>query len=451
MKKIIVFGTCFSVIKRVLFLKLNFEIVAYIGKEEGDGKKIKQVFGEQVDEITYIDIPKYEYDYILWIGNNYDEIMYKLIIELQISNKKIQSLDVVFTRWWGKTIHSFGEENPNKVFYVISRGINESVAGLFCFFNDFLLEYRYALEQGYIPVLDMQNFYTNYSEISEFGKINIWEKFFLQTNNIDLNEVYRSKNVMFAKSRSLLHQPDPFPIERAYFEETVRKYWNSVYKESLIPSKDISQSVDEEFGRMMQFAGNKKVIGISIRGVDHTRRKPFLHYVAPTYPDLINQLKILMDEWNMEFLYVNADENALIDELEMAFPGKIFFTERKRYDSYADDLDKTGVKSFSKDKPEWVTQIRFKRENDAYLRGKEYLVSTMLLAKCNAIVYSGCSSTLGALITSENFERKYFYDLGLYGFEENSYSLTPVRRDIIVNDNPESIDRLAYLNEWSEG
>lgn len=50
---------------------------------------------------------------------------------------------------------SWGNEYPDKTFYVIR--IDFPMAGLFAIVKSFLSHVEYALDKGYIPIIDMKN------------------------------------------------------------------------------------------------------------------------------------------------------------------------------------------------------------------------------------------------------------------------------------------------------
>ena len=58
-------------------------------------------------------------------------------------------------RQWAEKRVRYGKENPDKTFYVIRR--REIRAGLFSYFLQNVNDIKYALDRGWIPVVDLQN------------------------------------------------------------------------------------------------------------------------------------------------------------------------------------------------------------------------------------------------------------------------------------------------------
>lgn len=64
----------------------------------------------------------------------------------------------------------------------------------------------------------------------------------------------------------------------------------------------------------------------------------------------------------------------------------------------------------------WINYFHIDRENDFYIRSKEYLLEMGLLAKCNSFITARCSGASGVMLMAENFEHVYAFNLGLYNY-----------------------------------
>ena len=93
---------------------------------------------------------------------------------------------------------SFGDANPETIFYVIRR----RPPGWGYFSNLFHVAQGllYAEEKGYTPIVDMENYWM--SELSSVkgvdGEKNAWCYFFKQVSEYSLSQVYQSKNVILS-------------------------------------------------------------------------------------------------------------------------------------------------------------------------------------------------------------------------------------------------------------
>lgn len=79
---------------------------------------------------------------------------------------------------------TYGFRNRDKVFYVICP--SASSQGLFSIHNYVLWKVRYAIDHGYIPVVDYQNYANMYLEPQLVGKVNAWEYYFKQPTQYGL-------------------------------------------------------------------------------------------------------------------------------------------------------------------------------------------------------------------------------------------------------------------------
>lgn len=323
---------------------------------------------------------------------NYDVPMDKLVSGISLWNKFEELCD-------GDTIVSFGNKNDDKVFFVIaplSRWFNN---GLINLMNKIYRNVCYGLEKGYIPIIDMQNFYTIYHEEGELGNKNIWERYYTLKDKSDykLDDVYQSRNVIFCYS-------NPKTEQEVAKEINLSKYpFYEHIDENINMKAEILDALRRVFGRKCL---GKRVLGVSIRGSDYNLLKPKDHYVQPT----LTQFKTAIDEaivkWRIDYIYITSEEQSSLDYMYSIYNDKILTYECPLYDDYST--------SFSEE-IDVVSKIQFKRENDAFLRGKEYLVSTMLLTFCNCLI-SGMTSKINFLLNylKIDFEEIFIFDLGRY-------------------------------------
>ena len=61
---------------------------------------------------------------------------------------------------------------------------------------------KYAYDNNFVPFVDMKNFPTKYNQRKNTNNIkNVWELYFNQISNYKIDEVYKSKNVYFSKTK----------------------------------------------------------------------------------------------------------------------------------------------------------------------------------------------------------------------------------------------------------
>ena len=104
--------------------------------------------------------------------------------------------------------HYLRKGDPKKPTYYVIRRRDESV-GLFSNYIVFAGHIRYALDKGYLPVIDMKNYFNSGLVPKELlGKENVWEYFFCQPFGLSLEDVYENgENVLLSTGDVM----GPFP------------------------------------------------------------------------------------------------------------------------------------------------------------------------------------------------------------------------------------------------
>lgn len=107
-----------------------------------------------------------------------------------------------------QTQKSYGDKNPDLTFYVIRPYyflqpnvlIYRNVANLLTQYYYVLQKLSYALENGYIPVVDWKNYglMPHAENYPVNGTENSWEYYWTQPSSFTLEEVYQSKNVILS-------------------------------------------------------------------------------------------------------------------------------------------------------------------------------------------------------------------------------------------------------------
>jgi len=109
---------------------------------------------------------------------------YKMeLIDVLLRNKRIQTIIInlynkkICGKEYIEKRESYGEEFPDKTFYVIRRLNNWGLMSILVMYTQY---FQYAVKRNYIPVVDMCNVHNMYLNDEEIGKINAWDYFFEQ-------------------------------------------------------------------------------------------------------------------------------------------------------------------------------------------------------------------------------------------------------------------------------
>ncbi len=222
----------------------------------------------------------------------------------------------------------FGEENPDVIFYVIR--LFPLAAGYLCNYNYVLGYMKHAYDNGWVPVVDMENYKTMYSmDMSVHGTHNVWEYIFKQPIDIStgkrytLEEVYRSKNVILSDGSEFFYNDSGDKDVLA---------WQHIMSERVPFADEVMEHVKVEYEKVLKTIEGEKIIGVPIRGTDLNKRV-IGHPRQATPEELIEIITEKKKEWNMKFVFVNAEETNTIrivsDNVE-----DVIYTDTKRIEKY---------------------------------------------------------------------------------------------------------------------
>ena len=286
-----------------------------------------------------------------------------------------------------------GKENPDKTFYVIRRATCK--VGLFSYVMTNMGHIKFALDHGYIPVIDMQNNKNTYLAEDEIGKKNSWEFYFKQPCGYSLLDISKSKNIIL--SNGLVNHAINIPGAQIAYDDSQLALWKEIADRYVKISDEIVKEVEAKAEELFD---GKRILGVLARGTDYVRSRPRKHPVQPETEQLIAKSKEIMETYQCDKIYLTTEDQQLFCEFEAAFGDKLTSMKVERYQA---------------GKGENINDIMHAdRERDEYLNGKEYLESILLLSRCNCLVAGNAGGTQGALLFSKGYEYRYVFDLGNY-------------------------------------
>ncbi len=144
---------------------------------------------------------------------------------------KIGLWDVIRNFHYREKKASFGKNRPNDTIYIIRRIPGE--AGLFSYILTVLARIEKAVENGWIPVVDMKNYFNSYISEEEIGKVNSWEYYFEQPGDVSLAEAYSCKNVILSDGH-LMPNRARMTKELVDNKDGVLDKWRNIAKKYLI-------------------------------------------------------------------------------------------------------------------------------------------------------------------------------------------------------------------------
>jgi hypothetical protein len=253
---------------------------------------------------------------------------------------------------------------------------------------------KYAMDAGWIPIIDMQSHENTFLSADEVGNVNAWEFFFEQPCGYNLEDIKNSKNIIL--SNAIIDGKITYPSRLLTYDEMNLNMWRTLFRQFFFIKKEINIEIDKYY---QEYFKNHKVLGVICRGTDYINVKPPLHPVQPSLEELLQKVsEVFIDRKCDTIFVVTEDEDAYQTFLDH-YDEKMIKMEAKRYRN-------TGTTN--------INDVIASANDSIYLLTKEYLVSIALLSRCNCLVGGAVGGTYGALAMSDGYEYQYIFDLGVY-------------------------------------
>ena len=292
--------------------------------------------------------------------------------------------------------HYLKRGDPTKSTYYIIR--RDRGVGLFSNFVSSAGHIRYALVNGWLPVIDMQNFPNPYLPPEKLGKENSWEYYFHQPLRIGVEQAYNGENIILSQLGILA----PCPNDGMSFFENKNgtlTEWRMIVKWGLLRIKD-NFVKEAQMIREKLFSPNDRVLGVNLRGTDYISLRPKNHPIPPPVEFSASTVVAKLREWNCNKIFLTCEDKNIVENFKNIF-GDICVTTDRKYINY---------------KPGDGTPItRINRENDHFLQGKEYLTDILLLSMCDCLVLQRCTASVAVMLLSDHFEDVFVFNLGRWG------------------------------------
>lgn len=260
-------------------------------------------------------------------------------------------------------------------YYIIRR--QELGAGFFSNYYWVLGHLVFARRMGYIPVVDMLNFKTLYSEdVPIEGEMNAWNYYFENVGEVGLEEAYRSRKYVFGREEPLHKYANKycestyrFPSEQAidYYYPVIRDHMR--IKEGVL--KDFRQNWQDKIPTV------GKKIGVHIRGTD--MKNNLGHPIPAVTVRYIREVEtLLQQDMEIQAVFLATDERKIVEIFQDHFKGKcrVVFNEAFRSEEQT-AFRQTGIHE---------QVIVNPRENHKYRMGMEVLRDAWCLSECDYLV-----------------------------------------------------------------
>lgn len=156
------------------------------------------------------------------------------------------------------------------------------------------------------------------------------------------------------------------------------------------------ECVEREYQRL--FAGEGRILGVLCRGTDYTADRPSQHNIQPSPDEMYAKIDEMMRKHGCGKIFLATED------------GRIY---RKFKEKYGDTII-TNVKRYAEYEGGSIGQTLLESGNGGRGGGMEYLVTIMLLSRCDCLCAGIVSGTGGAVLLSEGYREMYLFDIGRY-------------------------------------
>lgn len=293
---------------------------------------------------------------------------------------------------------SYGEDNSDITFLVI-RPRTDCVEGLMSLFMYVAARLYYAKEKGFIPIIDFENYKTQYSDETMKCK-NSWEFYFTQPTEFTLEDVYRSKNVVLSGWDIRFHLPKIFKQD---FSQSALEALHEI----IFSSVDFNETVYEKVNAELEYLGLncEKTLALYMRGTDYAALKPAGHPIQPTVDQSVEVVEEYLKKYDIEKIFLVTEDGMIYDKIKSIYGEKCVTVS---FDTFVHGY--VGKHYLSQDKS--VEEI----SESPYIRGMNYLIKLIIMSKCSYFIGGNTMGSWAACIFSAKRDiTKYIFDLGTYG------------------------------------
>lgn len=304
--------------------------------------------------------------------------------------------------FWASEPTSYGERNPDKLFYLIKPEIGES--GLAKFLSFTLGFYDIALHKAkdvnceILPVVDT-GIPGDDNQFNGGNGADVWKMFFEPLGSHSLEEVYDSKNVIVSQEGNVTVNPYLLALKRnPNVSALIGRYVRLNARTRAYCESMRSHVIPATAGR---------VLGVVGRGTDFNHPVIVRYRQRPLTPqELLDKVGDIVVKHGFDYVFLATEDQRVYDLfMESDLSHKILSVPQQRYDlSRGDDQHKLLVDVYK--------EAADSQGRDGYAETLRYLSILYILSQTDALV---SSTECGATIFAEGFKREAFEFVDIYG------------------------------------
>ena len=278
-------------------------------------------------------------------------------------------------------IRSKGELNKDKIFYVIQRNPGKGFFSNVAFVTNHI---KVALDNGFIPIVDMENFVTWYNENNKILKTNnAWEYYFEQISNFSLKDVYNSKNIILTNRNF---------YRSSGFLDSINedKELKNIFQKYILIKKNKLKVIHYLRKKLFE---KKKILGVHFRGTGYKiGRQPH----PATIKQMVNRINKILSKENYDKIFLVTEDLNNFKAIIAEFKDKVIYLNN----SVRENNSNTAFDTYP-------------RLNHRYKLGRDILIEACLLSYCDG--YLDIRNNVREAATAFNLnpnQKRYFIDNG---------------------------------------
>lgn len=274
----------------------------------------------------------------------------------------------------------------NRFFYVI-RYDDPMHSGWTVWERVIIYNIIYALDKGWIPVVDMKNCRSIYQEESEFQEENAWEKFYEQPCGYSVEDAYKSGNYILSDPSvewfRYIRVRKPNRIDNEYLREIFNKYIRlnektkkkigEVYR-NIFPQNAYLKCNDNKID-----LDQVRLLGLVMRGTDY---KTFHHPQQPKVEDIINLAKRIKETYHCDYYFIATEDYDILQEIKDKISEDWIVTYNAGNVKYSGNG--------------YIGEVLQESESNSYKMGLDYLITLYILDRCKCLIGGLCGATIVA-------------------------------------------------------
>lgn len=304
--------------------------------------------------------------------------------------------------------NSYGNQNEKETFYVI-RTDSTQHWGIATTCSIVLNGIKYAVDRGWIPVIDYKNYFlVGIQDEENRGQENAWEYYFEQPDiRFPLEEVYQSRNVILGPVRGQPHGSLSWNDVKDVMDDQYIPYFDCAAK-YLRMKPEIAEKAEEFRRTLFGRTAGEKILGVGMRAGlywgEVLKSGDYAgHPGGLNIDEYIEMTHRYMREFGCGYIFVSCDDRYYLERMKREFGEKCLYMNDRTLAHFFDGEGKPIV-----DEREKTVELTAQSERE---RTIDYLIEIYLLSVCDSLFrVQGGGSLLACFFNNRKYEHYYLAD-----------------------------------------